>query len=78
MKTIILHVQVKPNARQTKLISRDERGLVIALKARPQDGEANDELIAFLSELFAVPKSKIHIRRGLKSRVKQVEMPNNS
>jgi len=72
---MIVHVTVKPNARQTKLISKDERGLMIALKARPQDGEANVELVAFLSELTGIPKSKISIRRGAASRIKQVEMP---
>lgn len=72
---MILHVTVKPNARTTKLISQDERGMVIALKARPQDGEANKELIAFLSELTGTPKSKISIRRGVSSRIKQVDMP---
>lgn len=74
-KTFILHVQVKPNARETKLISKDERGLMIALKAKPQDGEANEELILFLSKLTGIPKSKIKIKRGARSRIKQVEMP---
>lgn len=74
MKRIILHIQVKPNAKQSKIISKDERGLIIALKARPQDGEANEELIAFLSESLGVPKSKIKIKRGSKSRIKQVEI----
>lgn len=72
---IIMHIQVKPNARETKVISKDERGLMIALKARPQDGAANEELIAFLSKLTGIPKSQIKIKRGAKSRIKQVEMP---
>lgn len=75
MSNMILHIQVKPNARETKIISMDVRGLIIALKARPQDGEANEELIAFLSEISGVPKSKIKIKRGEKSRIKQIEMP---
>ena len=75
--SVIVHVYVKPNAKQTRLIGKDERGLIIALKARPQEGEANDELINFLSELCGVPKSKIIIRRGAASRIKQVEMPWN-
>lgn len=71
---MILHVQVKPNARKTSLIEKKDNLLIIALKARPQDGEANDELISFLAEFTGVTKSKIKIKRGLKSRIKQVEI----
>lgn len=72
MKT--LHITVKPNAKQTKLISQEGDQLTIALKAKPHDGEANKELIAFLSELTNTPKSRIKIKRGEKSRIKQVEI----
>lgn len=76
--TLTVTVYVKPNARQTKLIGKDERGLIIALHAKPQDGAANAELIAFLAKLSGVPKSKIIMKRGETARYKQLEMPWNA
>lgn len=74
---IKISIYVKPNARQTKLLGKDARGFIIALKARPQDGEANAELIRFLAEFCHVPKTSIVILRGESSRHKQIEMPWN-
>lgn len=71
---MIIHIFAKPNAKQTKLIGKDDRGLIIALKARPQNGEANDELIRFLAELYDVPKSQIILKRGNTAKYKVVEI----
>ncbi len=74
---LMVSVYVKPNAKQTKLIGKDDRGLIIALHAKPQDGAANAELISFLAKLSGVPKSKIILRRGETARYKILEMPWN-
>lgn len=76
--TLTIAVYVKPNAKQTKLIGQDDRGLIIALHAKPQDGAANAELIAFLAKLSGVPKSRIILRRGETARYKILEMPWNA
>jgi uncharacterized protein (TIGR00251 family) len=46
--------------------------LKIRLKAPPVDGEANAELIRFLSKHFKIPKSRISIIRGETSKKKLV------
>ena len=68
-----LHVElsifVKPNAKRTALIEiNDEQGIVIALHAKPKDGEANQELINFISEWLAFPKSYAVLISGKHSR----------
>jgi uncharacterized protein (TIGR00251 family) len=48
--------------------------LKIQLSAPPVDGAANDALVKFLSDIFAVPRSSIMILAGESSRSKLVEI----
>lgn len=72
---VVLYVYVKPNAKQSIIAAVGSDELHIALHAKPQDGEANEELIRFLSERFRIPKTKIKLIRGKTSRHKTVQMP---
>ncbi len=67
----LLNVKVKPNARETKVISQSSNELVIAVHAPPEDNKANIELIKFLSRKFG---AEVRIVRGLKGRNKVVEI----
>ncbi len=69
---IELRILAKPNAKKSKLLGVREHGLQISLHAKPHQGEANKELISFLSELLELPKSKIILQRGKGSKYKQV------
>lgn len=46
----------------------------IGIKAKPEKGKANLEIIKKLSKHFHIPKSKVRIVSGLKSRKKVVEV----
>lgn len=70
-----LHIFAKPNAKRSEITGVSEQGLCVALHARPQDGEANAELIVFLSGLLKIPRSKIILRRGDSSRYKSILLP---
>jgi uncharacterized protein len=72
---ICLKVYVKPNAKKSAVSRVEEQGLHLSLHAKPADGEANAELIAFLSELLKIPQRDILIVRGQKSRHKVVTVP---
>lgn len=74
---VILYVFVKPNAKQSAIITVSNDELHIALHAKPQDGAANDELIRFLSDVLRVPKTKIKLIRGKTSRHKTLQLPLN-
>jgi uncharacterized protein (TIGR00251 family) len=72
-----VHIQilVKPNAKKSALLKVDERGLHVAIHAKPQQGEANVELIAFLATFFRIPKTKIVLLRGERSKHKVISLP---
>ena len=73
---MILTIHVKPHAKTTKVVSTlDDRTFVVALHAPATEGRANDELISFLQETLGIPKSFITLKRGLRSRIKHIEVP---
>jgi uncharacterized protein YggU (UPF0235/DUF167 family) len=73
---IELYILAKPNAKQSKLLSVEER-LHITLHACPREDDANQELIRYLSKLLKIPKSSIALKQGCKSRYKTVILPMN-
>lgn len=62
--------QVIPRARQTQLTSIADEAVLVQLNAPPRDGEANSELIAYVTKLLRLPKSNAHLVSGAKSRTK--------
>lgn len=74
---VSIQIIAKPNAKKTKLLAIDESGLHISLHAKPHQGEANEELISFLSALFKIPKKQIQLERGERGKHKRVSLPLN-
>jgi len=71
---VTLAVRAQPGAKKTAIIGIYGEGaaaqLKIAVQAPPLEGRANLALIAFLAELFRLPKNKIEIVSGELSRTK--------
>lgn len=75
---IELNIYVKPNAKRSAFVEiNDTHGIVIALNAKPKDGEANRRLINFLSEWLDFPKSAAVLISGEHSRHKKILIPLN-
>lgn len=72
---VALYILAKPNAKKSMLLKVNEQGLHISLHAKPHQGEANKELISYLSQLFHLPKTEIILKRGEGSRHKQILVP---
>lgn len=70
-----INIFAKPNAKKTALLGISEQGLLISLHAKPHQGAANKELIAYLARLFHLPKNQIILQKGGGSRHKQVIVP---
>lgn len=66
-------VTVKPGSSQEKIIEKTPGELVVYLRAKPHDGEANVSLIKLLAKHLDVPKTSIKIIRGTHSRIKTIE-----
>lgn len=74
MKNTVLVIEVKPNAANNKIVSTQRGGYKIYLKAHAVDGRANQALVEYLSEILQCSVSKIHLVKGTKSRIKKIEI----
>jgi uncharacterized protein (TIGR00251 family) len=69
---MILHLQAKPNARRTELLPGPDGRWLVRLAAPPQDGQANAVLLAFLADVFGVPKRDVQLLSGHTAPFKKV------
>ena len=69
---MILEVHVQPGAWRSEFAGQHGSRIKIRLAARAVDNQANEALVDFLAEHYGVPKSRVRIAAGLKSRQKRV------
>jgi len=67
-----LNVKVQPRSSAPGVDKIGEIDLKVRVKAAPDKGRANAEVIELLSEYFHVPRSRITIARGQTSRNKLI------
>jgi uncharacterized protein len=67
---IRIRLKVLPRASRTEVAGIPGNLVRIRLAAAPVDGAANDELLRYLAERLAVPKSAVHLVSGQTSRAK--------
>lgn len=72
---VLLTVKVRVHAQCTRIQEINDDVVKIALNAAPLEGEANAELVHFISGLFKIPKKEVVIVSGLKARQKVVKLP---
>lgn len=68
----LLKVKVKTSAGAFSITGIHDSEMAVTLKAVPEKGRANRELISSLSKALAVPRKRIGIARGAASRHKIV------
>ncbi len=73
-QTLYLNVHIQPRASKDELCGLYNQRLKIRLKSPPVDGQANRQLIQFLAQLFAVPKSAVTLLNGETSRDKRLSI----
>ena len=69
---MILEVHVQPGAKRSEFAGRHGERIKIRLAARAVDNRANEALVEFLAGHYQVPKSRVRIAAGLKSRQKRI------
>lgn len=69
-----LEIHAQPNAKVAGIVGVHGDRLKVALRAAPQDGEANRELIDLLKSVLGVARTAIRLTRGAASRTKTVEI----
>ena len=69
-----ISVTAKPGSSKGPLVESVDDGLVVYLREKAHDGEANDALVKVLAKHFGVAKGRVVIVAGGKSRKKLVEI----
>jgi uncharacterized protein (TIGR00251 family) len=69
-----ISVNVKPNSRESKIEKKGENVFLVYVKSPPHENRANQELIEIISEHFNVPKKRISIVAGFRSKNKILEI----
>lgn len=67
-----MDVHIQPRASRNGLVGIHEGSLKVRLTAPPVEGKANEECIRYLAECFNIPKSRMEIMQGHKSRRKTI------
>ncbi|MEM2822239.1 MAG: DUF167 domain-containing protein [Candidatus Pacearchaeota archaeon] len=73
-----LYVKVRANAKEQKVEKIDESHFIASVKEPPTKDKANKALLEALSSYFNIPKSRINIISGHKSKNKIVEIKENA
>lgn len=69
-----LSVHVQPRAARSEIAGVHGQALKVRLHAPPVDGAANEALVAFLADTFALPRRAVRIVSGHTGRAKIVEL----
>lgn len=69
-----IEISAQPQAKRTEIKGEHGGRLRIAVKAKPQQGAANKELVKFLAKLLDLKQSDIVIISGELSRQKRVRV----
>jgi uncharacterized protein (TIGR00251 family) len=67
-----LSLYIQPGASKTEVSGEHDGRLKLKIKAPPRDGEANEAVIEFLSEILKISKKQVHLVSGEASRLKVV------
>lgn len=68
-----MQVRVQPKAKRNS-IEVDGQRVVVRVTAPPEDGKANDAVIALLAKQLGVARSRIQVVRGHRARDKQLRI----
>lgn len=69
---VIIWVRVQPNASQNAVLGFKDGVLQIRIAAPPIKGEANQELIKYLSRILGISKRQLTIEKGMTNKRKAI------
>lgn len=75
---IALRIHAKPGAKQNGITDISAEAIGVQIAAPPVDGEANTELVKYMSKLLQLRKSDVCLDRGSKSREKVILVAKNT
>ena len=72
---LLLNIKAVPGSSKNEFAGIKDDRLRVRIAAAPEDGKANDELIAFLAKQLGCAKREITLHSGEKSRIKTISLP---
>lgn len=75
---IALRIHAKPGAKQNGITDVSAEAIGVQIAAPPVDGEANTELVKYMSKVLQLRKSDLCLDRGSKSREKVLLVAKNT
>ena len=72
--SVKVSITVKPNSKKREVEPAGLNQFVVRVIAFPRENKANKEVIETLAEYFDVPKSRVSILSGLRSKKKVLEI----
>jgi uncharacterized protein len=69
-----ISVNVKAGSKEDKVAALGNNRFEARVKSAPKEGRANEALIKLLGGHFGVPRGRITITRGLKSKTKVIDI----
>jgi uncharacterized protein (TIGR00251 family) len=71
---MLIEIYVTPNAREARVVRVDEDYFEVRVNEKAVGGRANKRPLEILAEHFKVPKSRITILKGTKTRDKTIQV----
>ena len=75
--TLSLRIKVIPRHNNNSIAGIKHDELIVRIKAAPEKGKANAELIAYFSKLLGIKKAGVIIAAGKNSRHKSITLPSS-
>lgn len=70
IQTIYFRILAKPGAKHNNITDISEEGVGVQIAAPPSEGEANAELVKYISKVLSLRKSDVSLDKGSRSRNK--------
>ncbi|XP_023672975.2 UPF0235 protein C15orf40 homolog isoform X1 [Paramormyrops kingsleyae] len=71
---VCIAIHAKPGSKQNAITAVSERTVDVCIAAAPSDGEANAELVRYLSKVLELRRSDVVLDKGCRSREKIVKI----
>jgi len=69
-----LRITVQPGSKKEEIIKQADGTLHVRVKAPARENKANEAVIRIVARFLEIPKSSVHIKAGLHSRRKLLEI----
>jgi len=72
---MLIEVKVRPNSKDDRIVKiNPPQSIEVELRAKPENNQANERLLSFLTKMLKLPKNSLKIIRGHTERKKLIKI----